>query len=96
MRKIAHSPRRIATGHRLAIRLPDGTLLSVPPMPAGVSREVRVKVFEYVLRRQIGLAQMTAQIADDAADFESDALRGRLASMMNETPYKGSVMAAAA
>lgn len=86
--KVTIKGRRMVTGHRLAIRMPDGTLLSVPPMPPGTPSSVRVKVFELVLRRQIGLAQMTAQLADDASDFDGDAARNRLASMMGELPHR--------
>lgn len=55
---------------RYAIRMPDGTLRSVPPMRDDLPSEVRVKVFEYVLRNQIGLAEMTAQI-------EAEVIEGR-------------------
>lgn len=62
--------RRIVTGDRLAIRLDDNTLLSVPPMRPDLPPEVRVKVFEYVLRGQLGLAETVAQI-------EADVIEGR-------------------
>lgn len=57
-----------ATAQRLAIRLPDGRLLAVPPMRPDLPPPVRVKVYELVLRGQISLAQQTAQDgADDVA-----------------------------
>lgn len=96
MPRVTIKGRRLVIGHRLAIRMPDGTLLSVPPMPPDTPSPVRVRVFEYVLRRQIGLAQVTAQLADDAADFEGDAARNRLAAMMGEVPAKASAMGVAA
>lgn len=86
--------RKIVTGRRLAIRLPDGTRLAVPPMSPNTPPKTRQLVFEYVLRRQPGLAEITAQIAADASSG-ADA-RDRLASMMGEQPYKASLMDKAA
>lgn len=82
--------RKIVTGRRLAIRLADGTLLAVPPMRPDTPSAVRVRVFEYVLRRQPGLAEIAAQIAADAKTGGDE--RDRLASMMGEQPYKASLM----
>lgn len=60
--------RHTITGHRLAIRVDADTLLAVPPMRPDLPREVRVKVFEYVLRGQLGLAETVAQIEADVID----------------------------
>lgn len=62
--------RRITTGDRLAIRVDGDTLLAVPPMKYRLPSTVRVKVFEYVLRRQLGLAQALI-------DIENDLIEGR-------------------
>lgn len=86
--------RKIVTGRRVAIVLADGTLLAVPPMPAHAPSAVRVKIFEYVLRRQPGLAEITAQIAADA-NTGGDA-HDRLAVLMNSAPYTSSLMEARA
>lgn len=60
---------RTVTGARLAIRqeLPSGEvlLLAVPPIPAGTPRETRVRIFEYVLCRQLGLASMLTEVEHD-------------------------------
>lgn len=72
-------------GQRLAIRHGD-VLLSVPPMNPNTPPGVRVKVFEYVLRRQIGLAQMTAQFADEA-DESREAFLGAAAALLSEAPH---------
>jgi hypothetical protein len=84
-------PRRIVTGDRLAIRTfaqnGEVLLLAVPPMRPGLPRTVRQQVFEYVLRRQPGMAW---QLADTAAD-ELDGVEGsraRLASLMSATPHR--------
>lgn len=57
------SRRHATPGRPLYVVLPDGTRLAVPPMEHGLPGPVRVRVFEYVLRRQVGLAQMTAEAA---------------------------------
>lgn len=78
-------------GQRLAIITysPSGErlLLSVPPMHPATTPAVRQRVFEYVLRRQIGLAQMTAETASDAIEGV-DAARSKLASLLQETPHR--------
>lgn len=56
--------RRIVTGDRLAIRHGD-VLLAVPPIPSGTSRDDRIRILEYVLRRQPGLAHTHAHILDE-------------------------------
>lgn len=53
--------RKIVTGPRLAIRVDAATLLAVPPMHPDTPRAVRVRVFEHVLRGQLGLAQAVAE-----------------------------------
>lgn len=73
-------------GQRLAIRVDERTLLAVPPMPEGIPSAVRVKVFEYILRRQPGLAQVTAQIAIEAVRNREELLPG-LGLMIAEAPY---------
>lgn len=66
------------TGERL--------LLAVPPMRRDLPREARVRILEYVIRRQIGLAETTAQIEADI--IEGREQRGkRLISMISETPH---------
>lgn len=85
--------RLLTNGTRRAILLDDGTLLAVPPFPATVPHAVRVKIYELVLRRLPGEAQVAAQIATDATTGGNE--RDRLASMMNESPYRASVMGAA-
>lgn len=78
--------RRIVTGPRLAIRVDEDTLLAVPPMDPSTPSAVRVKVFEYVLRRQPGLAQMIAEFAHDAQNERRKVL-GVTADMLSELPY---------
>lgn len=52
-------------GRSAAIRLDDDTLLSVPPMHPDTPGSIRVRIFEYVLRRQVGLAWDLAVMADE-------------------------------
>lgn len=78
--------RKIVTGDRLAIRVDEHTLLAVPPMPKGIPSDVRVKVFEYVLRRQPGLAEVIAQIAIDAMKQREQHVDG-LGLLIAEAPY---------
>lgn len=59
---------------RAAIVLEDGTRLAVPPMRHDLPSSVRVRVFEYVLRRQYGLAW-------DVAQIEADVIEGRVRDM---------------
>lgn len=54
--------RRIVTGPRVAIRVDNDTLLSVPPMRPDIPRDARVKILEAVLRREVGLAHTLIQI----------------------------------
>lgn len=87
--------RHIITGDRVAIRVDDGTLLAVPPMHPRTPSTVRVQVLEYVLRRQIGLAQMLAETcADDIEGVSPE--RARLAAMLGETPHRNQRGAVAA
>lgn len=73
-------------GRPLCIVMPDGRRLAVPPMRRDLPGPVRVRIFEYVMRGQIGLAETTAQI-------EADVIEGRerhdkrLATMLAETPH---------
>jgi len=78
--------RRIVTAPKLAIRVDENTLLAVPPLPPNTPREVRVKVFEYVLRRQPGLAQMTAEIALAADENKRKALGLIPEGLLSELP----------
>lgn len=78
--------RKIVTGDRLAIRVDERTLLAVPPMPKGIPSDVRVRVFEYVLRRQPGLAEATAQIAIDAMRQRDELVPG-LGLLIAQAPY---------
>jgi hypothetical protein len=65
-------------GKTLAIRVQRGAetlLLSVPPMHPQTPREIRVQVFELVLRRQYGLAEQVA--TDCTYDIENTKRRDR-------------------
>lgn len=62
--------RKTVTGERLAIRVDEDTLLAVPPMKYPLPRGIRQQVLEYVLRRQIGMAQALI-------DIENDLIEGR-------------------
>lgn len=75
-----------STDGRLAIRHGD-VLLSVPPMHPNTPRDVRVRVLEYVLRRQPGLAMTLAEVTSDLIERRHATL-GRLASLMEQTPHK--------
>lgn len=77
-------------GRRRVIVLDDGTALAVPPFPESTPRAVRVKIYEMVLRRQPGEAEIVAQIAADATTGGNE--RDRLASLMNASPYTSSAM----
>lgn len=77
----------------LCIVLSDGKRLAVPPMERGLPGPIRVRVFEYVLRRQIGLAQMTAEGANPSEQRSEFAM---IASLLQATPHRtarGSVAA---
>lgn len=52
--------RHIINGERLAIRVDERTLLAVPPIRPGTTRDQRVLIFECVLRRQPTLAALIA------------------------------------
>lgn len=73
-----HQIVRLRNG-RLAIRDGD-VLLAVPPIYPGASEEVRARVFDYVARRQIGLAMIFAEpprnpgryLLGDVADLMGD------------------------
>jgi hypothetical protein len=71
----------LASG-RLAIRT-DGILLAVPMMAPGTPRDVKRRVFEYILRRQPALA---LQIAEGVLE-EKTGPRERFDAMMAETPH---------
>lgn len=75
---------------RYAIRVDADTLLAVPPIPPGTPRPTRVRILEYVLRRQPGLAQIYAQEAAEAAARAAGTFGdlGRLAALMSQTPHK--------
>lgn len=70
-------------------------LLAVPAMHGRTPSSVRVQVFEYVLRRQIGLAQMLAEITDEEVTGQAPEL-ARLRSLLQETPHRNSRGAIAA
>lgn len=72
---------------RLAVRADADTLLAVPPMHPGTSGEVRARIFEYVLRRQLGLACLLAEHDADRL-YGIEGARARLASLMAETPHR--------
>lgn len=72
-------------GQRIAIRHGD-LLLSVPPMNPSTPSAVRVKVFEYVIRRQIGLAQMCAQFADEVHEERESVFPG-ISDLISEAPH---------
>lgn len=78
--------RHIVTGDRLAIRLADGTLLAVPPLDPRLPRAARIRVLEYVLRRQPGLAQTVAQIELDIIEGRERADR-RVNELLAERPH---------
>lgn len=80
--------RRIVAATRTAIRVDEQTLLAVPPMPLNTPREVRVKVFEYVLRRQPGLAEITVQLSTGGLLHGDPTVR--LEALIGETPLTGS------
>lgn len=67
---------------------PDGTKLAGPPMHPSTPSEVRVRVFEYVLTRQYGLA---AELAEEARDvIERRENREYLIRSMSSRPYTDS------
>lgn len=72
---------------KYAIRVDADTLLAVPPMHPATPRATRVRVLEYVLRRQIGLAHLLADDARDTIEHRG-AVLGRIASLMGETPHR--------
>lgn len=74
-------------GARLAIALPDGTLLAVPPLDPRLDSWTRQKVFDAVLRRQPGLAQTIADIEVDIIEGREKNLGKRAAALMSERPY---------
>ncbi|MGE3414106.1 MAG: hypothetical protein AB7L91_18015 [Dehalococcoidia bacterium] len=86
--------RKIVTGPRLAIRVDADTLLAVPPMHPHTPRDVRVRVFEYVLRRQPALAAMLAEASAHEVDGIAPEM-ARLAALMGETPWSSRRRAAA-
>ncbi|QJY51242.1 hypothetical protein [Pseudonocardia broussonetiae] len=87
--------RHITTAPRLAIRLDDDTLLAVPPIHPHTPRHTRVRILEYVLRRQVGLAQM---LAEEAADDIEGVSRehDRLSAVLRQTPHRNARGAVAA
>lgn len=79
--------RHIVTGDRLAIRVLGATpsqdaLLAVPPIPPGTPRATRVRILEYVLRRQPALAYTEAHLLDDVRDEREAALGATLAAVL--------------
>lgn len=83
------SPRLLTSrnGSRSAIRLDDGTLLAVPPMDPRLSRFTRRQVFDAVLRRQPGLAQVIADIELDVIEGREKNMGKRASALMAEQPY---------
>lgn len=77
-------------GRRRVIVLDDGTPLAVPPFHPNTPSKVRTKIYELVLRRQPGEAEIVAQIAADATTGGNE--RDRLASLMGASPYTSSAM----
>lgn len=71
---------------RLAIRHRD-VLLAVPPIHPCTPREIRNRILEYVLRRQIGLAAMLAEDAADEIEHRTSR-RDHLAALMKQTPHR--------
>lgn len=83
--------RLLSNGYRRAIQLPDGKLLAVPPFDARVTPPaVRQRIYELVLRRQPGEAEIHAQIAAEAKVGGSE--HDRLAAMMGTAPHRVSLM----
>lgn len=70
---------------RLAIRHGD-VLLAVPPMHPDSPPAVCQLVFEYVLRRQVGLAATVAEMAADVIEGRQAHL-GKMAKLLQETPH---------
>lgn len=79
--------RRTVTGPRLAIRVDEGTLLAVPPMHPETARDIRVRILEYVLRRQLGHALLLAEVTADELDGVAPE-RARLAALLEQTPHR--------
>lgn len=78
--------RRIVTGDRLAIRHGD-VLLAVPPIPSGTSRDDRIRILEYVLRRQPGLAHTHAHILDEERKARTELVGyDTIAALISERP----------
>lgn len=73
-------------GRPLCIVLEDGTRLAVPPMRRDLPSSARVRIFEYVLRRQIGLAETTAQIEADVIEGR-ERMDRRLNALLAEAPH---------
>lgn len=78
-------PRRICAppGRRTAIRLDERTLLAVPRMHPDTPSEVRVQVFELLLRRLPFEAAEVAQVANHAGSGTFDSV----AALVAEKPY---------
>lgn len=79
-----------AAGQRLAIVALDSqgreVRLAVPPFRQDIPREARVRIFEYVLRRQIGLAQAVVDIETELLESRERA-GSRIARIMSSRPY---------
>jgi len=72
---------------RQAIR--DGDkLLAVPPMHPDIPGDVRLKVYELVLRRQWGAALDVAQEAEDAREHRSGVMAS-LHALISARPHRG-------
>lgn len=68
---------------------------AVPPMHPNTPPWVRQRVFEYVLRGQLGLAQMHAEAATQ--DIEGTTSKfARLKALLEETPHRNARGAKAA
>jgi hypothetical protein len=72
---------------KYAIRVDADTLLAVPPIHPGTSRADRVRVLEYVLRRQPGMADLLAQEARESITRTGGTFAS-LAAVMSQTPHK--------
>lgn len=73
-------------GHPLCIVMPDGRRLAVPPMRPDFPSHIRQRIFEYVLRGQVGLADTIARIEADVMDGREKRDK-RLAKMLAEAPH---------
>jgi hypothetical protein len=71
------------------------TLVRLHPIHPRTPRDIRVRVLEYVLRRQVGLAAMLAEATADELDGVAPE-RARLAALLEQTPHRNARHAMAA